>query len=160
MKMKKILTIVSLAVFVACAAAYAQTDALPDNAPSVPPRGFNGVVYTPYGLSYDSADRAWTYKDKIVGLFSDNAAYGRIFLNPNGGVNVVALRDANNKLTGLREMTADEYQEALDAMDAMQIEIYNRMRSFRDIAPHSNDKIPQPTPVPGSPYSKRPTNQR
>jgi hypothetical protein len=109
--------------------------------------GFRGEVYSPYGLSFDAAKRAWTYQGKVVGLFEDDAAYGKIFLSPAGEVNLFTQRDGTGKLTGLRTLSKDEYQAALEKIDKQQVRFHKAfMKRFGKRGKNLRKPVRRPLP--------------
>jgi hypothetical protein len=89
------------------------------------------AVYTPYGLTWDSAKDTWTYQNKIVGLMVDEAGRGKIFLSPAGEIHIKVTRDAYGKISALTAMSTAEYNTYLEEIDAMQTAIAKRMSDMR-----------------------------
>jgi hypothetical protein len=92
----------------------------------------NMVVYEKYGLTYDRTKEAYCYNNKIIGLLVDRDGIGIQFINPSGEIHIRAVRDATGKITGLAELTPDEYTKVIDEIDAMQIAINERMEKIRE----------------------------
>ncbi|MDE6923899.1 MAG: hypothetical protein K2P59_01375 [Acetatifactor sp.] len=67
------------------------------------------TVYEPYGLIYDEKTGCYTYNGSIVRFFNDPAA-GAGFTNFfTGTVDIEAVRNADNKLTGIVECSKEIY---------------------------------------------------
>lgn len=75
-------------------------------------------VYEPFGLVYDEEKGGYWYDGKRVGLFADEQGRGISFLSINGQVHLKAVRDESGELTGLVELSEDEYGEITDQMQA------------------------------------------
>jgi hypothetical protein len=90
------------------------------------------AVYEKYGLSYDREKGAYCYDNKVVGFFVDEQGRGRVFLSPGGEVHVTVLRDAEGNITGLARLSAAEYDEILEEIDAAQLAVNERMETVRE----------------------------
>lgn len=98
--------------------------------------GADMSVYEQYGLTYDESKDGWCYGGKLVGLFVDKNGRGITVLSKDGEVHLKAARDESGNLTGLAELTADEYavisselEKMGDDMAAWMDEMFDRMES-------------------------------
>ena len=67
------------------------------------------AVYEPYGLIFDEKTGCYTYNGSIVRFFNDSAT-GVSFTNFfTGTVDIEAVRDGNNRLTGIVECSKEVY---------------------------------------------------
>lgn len=69
--------------------------------------------YETYGMTYDSKNRTYYYKGKIVRFFRDRGNHF-FFSRPEGDYYLIALRDEKGKLTGFKELTKKEVKQLLD----------------------------------------------
>ena len=100
-----------------------------------PPRTNTSMsAYEQYGLSFNREKRGYYYNGKLVGLFSDKQGRGITFLSQRGEIHVKSIRDSNGKLTGLAELTTEEYNEIIAEMNAARAKMKQRMeRQFPDM---------------------------
>ena len=101
-----LITAVSLAAFAAAPASETTSQA---------------AAYEAFGLRREEDGLA--YCSVSVRLFADDAA-GIASLDPQGNIDVYAVRDGSGSLTGLRVSTAEEFAEATNALEAELREIY------------------------------------
>lgn len=66
-------------------------------------------AYEQYGLTYDESKGGWTYEGKLVGVFVDKYGKGITVLSKDGEVHLKAVRDENGNLTGIDELTDEQY---------------------------------------------------
>ena len=92
-------------------------------------------AYERFGLSYSIERGGYCYNGKLIGLFVDTRGRGISYLNQvNGEVNVRAVRDNSGNLTGLAELSAEEYSEIVSGMDSLRAEIEGRLGSLPRIS--------------------------
>ncbi|NLU51775.1 MAG: hypothetical protein GXX10_02775 [Clostridiaceae bacterium] len=101
-------------------------------------------AYEPYGLTYDEGKDGWYYEGKLVGVFVDKDSKGIVVLSRKGEVHLKALRDENGNLTGLTELTDEEYalissqlekmrDDLADLMDEVFENMESRMKNRHEI---------------------------
>lgn len=100
-------------------------------------------AYEQYGLAYDEAKGGWCYDGKLVGLFVDKQGRGITFLNQDGEVHIKAIRDGSGNLTGLAELSADEYAAIISEMDAMRADMQEQMSEMRRNMEESKSEMEQ-----------------
>jgi hypothetical protein len=110
-------------------------------------------VYEQYGLLYNQESGAYLYNGKIVGLFVDRQGRGIYLMNSNGEVNVKAVRDNNGNLTGLTELSVEEYTEIVTEMDTRMAELHEQMEQhIREMNARIEEhmrEFPRPMPLIG-----------
>ena len=87
----------------------------------------NMSAYERFGLSYNQEKNGYCYDGKLIGLFVDRQGRGITFLNRSGEVNVKAVRDNSGNLTGLAELSTNEYNEVVAEMDTRRVDIDARL---------------------------------
>ena len=97
-------------------------------------------VYEQFGLSYNQGKNGYCYNGKLIGLFVDRQGRGITFLNSNSEVHVKAVRDNSGKLTGIEELSANEYSEIVAEMDARRADINVRLEQHMK---EVNEKLEQ-----------------
>ena len=85
-------------------------------------------IYEQYGLNYDENKGGWCYRDKLVGLLVDKNGRGITILNKDGEIHLKAIRDESGNITGLVELTSDEYSIISSAMEDMKED----MKAWKD----------------------------
>jgi hypothetical protein len=91
----------------------------------------NMSAYELYGLVYDESLGGYCYGDKLVGFLVDPQGRGISYLNKNGEVHVKAIRNENGELTGLAELSEDEYNKVVTELDGMKSDIQEHMNEMR-----------------------------
>lgn len=91
----------------------------------------NMSAYEQYGLVYDESKGGYCYGDKLVGLLVDPQGRGISYLNKNGEVHVKAIRNENGELTGLAELSEDEYNKVVTELDGMKSDMQEHMNEMR-----------------------------
>jgi len=94
--------------------------------------GADMSVYEQYGLTYDEGKDGWCYAGKLVGLFVDKNGRGITFLSKDGEVHLKAVRDESGNLTGLAELTVDEYAVISSGMEEMRDDMITWMDEMFD----------------------------
>jgi hypothetical protein len=112
------------------------------------------AVYEAFGLIYDKAKEAYVYNGKIAGFFVDELSLGTVFLSPGGEVHIKAVRDSTGKLTGITQLSANEYAAIIAELDA---KIVERRKQTREWQEAMNDRMKNIRPdTPRAPRSKQP----
>ena len=75
-------------------------------------------AYEQFGLTYNDEKGGYFYENKPVGLLADRQGRGLIYLSQNGEIHVKAIRNSG-QLTGLTELSAEEYNAIAAEMDAI-----------------------------------------
>jgi hypothetical protein len=86
------------------------------------------------GLSTTRAKAAtagYCYGDKLVGLLVAPQSRGISYLNKNGEVHVKAIRNENGEITGLAELSEDEYNKVVTELDGMKSDMQEHMNEMR-----------------------------
>jgi hypothetical protein len=91
----------------------------------------NMSAYEQYGLVYDESKGGYCYGDKLVGLLVDPQGRGISYLNKNGEVHVKAIRNENGEITGLAELSEDEYNKVVTELDGMKSDMQEHMNEMR-----------------------------
>lgn len=89
--------------------------------------------YEQYGLIYDEEQNGYLYNGKLVGTLVDEQS--RMFiscLNKNGEVNVKAVYNENNELTGLTELSEEEYNKIISELESKKAEFEEQKKNMME----------------------------